>query len=112
MEDVFDVSVRTFPFAGTDHLLSYALMPRSPFFLPCSHRAAGILLTSRRYKCPLVVCGDFNSLRDSGVFEFLRQGSLSHEHTDLEHTNYGAFVQQMLTHKFNLASAYDGMSVV
>jgi endonuclease/exonuclease/phosphatase family metal-dependent hydrolase len=92
-----------------------SLMPLCPevhFFHPVAHRAAGILLTSRRYKCPLVVCGDFNSLRDSGVFEFLRQGSLSHEHTDLEHTNYGAFVQQMLTHKFNLASAYDGMLLV
>ena len=55
---------------------------------------------------PLLVCGDYNSLPDSGVYEFITQGSLSHLHSDLEHRKYGNFTRDGLTHPFSLRSSY------
>ncbi|VDP31942.1 unnamed protein product [Heligmosomoides polygyrus] len=33
---------------------------------------------------PVLICGDLNSLPDSGVFEFLSRGQISRSHTDLK----------------------------
>src|SRR4051812_38524908 len=33
---------------------------------------------------PVLVCGDFNSLPDSGVFEFLSKGAIAKDHPDLK----------------------------
>lgn len=57
-------------------------------------------------KIPLVICGDFKSLPDSGVYEYLASGKLSSTHPDfMEHT-YGKYTAEGLKHRFNLRSAY------
>lgn len=38
-----------------------------------------------RQSLPIVLCGDFNSLPDSSVYEFLSTGALSATHADLSH---------------------------
>ena len=55
---------------------------------------------------PLLVCGDFNSEPNSGVYELISQGSLSHSHSDLEHRKYGNFTRDGMTHPFTLRSSY------
>eukprot|EP00123_Amoebidium_parasiticum_P007374 comp18077_c0_seq1/m.18687 comp18077_c0_seq1/g.18687 ORF comp18077_c0_seq1/g.18687 comp18077_c0_seq1/m.18687 type:complete len:618 (-) comp18077_c0_seq1:319-2172(-) len=71
-----------------------------------------IITSSRRYRpgglFPLVVCGDFNSLPDSGVYELLAKGHVPPDHTDLENTNYGTYAQNRLGHSFSLRSSYNG----
>jgi CCR4-NOT transcription complex subunit 6 len=55
---------------------------------------------------PLLVCGDFNSLPSSGVYELISQGSLSHMHDDLDNRKYGNFTRDGMTHPFSLKSSY------
>ncbi|KAF2169644.1 hypothetical protein M409DRAFT_64705 [Zasmidium cellare ATCC 36951] len=55
---------------------------------------------------PLVVCGDFNSTRDSGVHELITQGSLSNSHVELGNQKYGDFTRHGMNHPFSLKSAY------
>lgn len=63
----------------------------------------------------LVLCGDFNSLPDSGVTEFLGTGRVSMEHKDFKTFSYKACLEKVLscdkpnefTHSFKLASAYN-----
>ncbi|CAL1530723.1 unnamed protein product [Lymnaea stagnalis] len=60
---------------------------------------------------PLILCGDFNSLPDSGVYEFLSKGRLDTSHKDFEGQNYQVFMKDrnangIITHNFNLTSAY------
>ncbi|KAJ3277101.1 Elongation of fatty acids protein 2 [Terramyces sp. JEL0728] len=54
----------------------------------------------------ILICGDFNSLPDSGVVEFLKEGSISPEHGDLSSYNYHNFIERGLKHNLNLKSAY------
>lgn len=62
----------------------------------------------------LVLCGDFNSLPDSGVIEFLNAGRVSHEHKEFKDFSYKSCLEKLLgcdkpnefTHSFKLASAY------
>ncbi|KAL7281524.1 hypothetical protein ACG7TL_004840 [Trametes sanguinea] len=61
------------------------------------------------YKIPIIVCGDFNSIPESGVYEFLSNGSIPPDHEDfLQHT-YGKYTSEGLRHRLNLKSAYAGM---
>ncbi|CAD6222039.1 GSCOCG00005303001-RA-CDS [Cotesia congregata] len=61
----------------------------------------------------VVLCGDFNSLMDSGVFEFLSTGQLPLSHPEFQGFNYtNAIVNMMggescgrITHPLNLSSA-------
>ena len=55
---------------------------------------------------PVVFCGDFNSLPDSGVVEFLAKGSIPASHKELQNYNYQPFTDKCLRHSFNLKSAY------
>jgi len=55
---------------------------------------------------PLLLCGDFNSMRDSGVHDLITSGSLSNSHSDLGAHHYGDFTRTGMHHPFNLKSAY------
>lgn len=55
---------------------------------------------------PMLICGDFNSLPDSGVYELLNNGALAPTHRDLEGYKYGNFTRDGMTHPFGLKSAY------
>lgn len=63
----------------------------------------------------LVLCGDFNSLPDSGVIEFLGTGRVSQDHKDFKAFSYKSCLEKILscdkpnefTHSFKLASAYN-----
>lgn len=55
---------------------------------------------------PMVVCGDFNSTPNSGVYELISQGSVSHLHEDLGDHKYGDFTRDGMTHPFSLRSSY------
>jgi len=57
-------------------------------------------------KIPTIVCGDFNSIPDSGVYEFLSRGNVANDHEDFMSHVYGHYTSDGLSHKFNLKSAY------
>lgn len=63
----------------------------------------------------LVLCGDFNSLPDSGVIEFLSSGRVLQDHKDFKDFSYKSCLEKIsacdkpageFTHSFKLASAY------
>ncbi|KAB0801978.1 hypothetical protein PPYR_04164 [Photinus pyralis] len=62
----------------------------------------------------LVLCGDFNSLPDSGVIEFLSSGKVSLDHKDFKDLSYKQCLEKIsscdksneFAHSFKLASAY------
>lgn len=62
----------------------------------------------------LLLCGDFNSLPNSGVIEFLSSGRVPVDHPDFKDLQYKSVLQKMsgcekptdFTHSFKLASAY------
>ncbi|KAL6071665.1 Glucose-repressible alcohol dehydrogenase transcriptional effector [Balamuthia mandrillaris] len=67
--------------------------------------------TSLHSKCdytnvPIIICGDFNSLPDSGVYEFLKAGKLEGSHSDFGPYDYGRYTKLGLSHKLSLDSAY------
>ncbi|KAF3308273.1 Glucose-repressible alcohol dehydrogenase transcriptional effector, variant 2 [Orbilia oligospora] len=55
---------------------------------------------------PLVVCGDFNSLGDSGVYELITKGAIDAHHPTLGGRDYGPYSEEGISHPFNLKSAY------
>lgn len=55
---------------------------------------------------PLIVCGDFNSLPSSGVYEYLSHGSIDKEHEDFMGLDYGNYIKDGRKHPFSLKSAY------
>ena len=71
---------------------------------------------------PLVLCGDFNSLPDSGVIELMRNGKISSNHADFKDLRYESFLQRIsrndtmttpgddIAHHFKLQSAYETTS--
>ncbi|XP_060063533.1 CCR4-NOT transcription complex subunit 6-like isoform X2 [Ylistrum balloti] len=64
---------------------------------------------------PLILCGDLNSLPDSGVLEFLNSGKVSRNHIDFKERGYDDCLQRInvstekdfLLHDFRLGRAYD-----
>jgi len=68
------------------------------------------------HSIPLLLCGDFNSLPDSGVIEFLSSGRVAMDHADFKELGYKASMTRIccntesnpneFTHSFKLASAY------
>jgi len=52
---------------------------------------------------PLIICGDFNSEENSGVYEFLSKGKIAPDHEDYLGHSYGT---EEVTHKLQLKSAY------
>lgn len=57
---------------------------------------------------PLIVCGDYNSVPSSGVYEFLSTGSVSPNHPDFLDGVYGRYTSEGMRHKLGLRSAYAG----
>lgn len=55
---------------------------------------------------PIVICGDFNSIPSSGVYQLLSEGRVTHDHEDLAGRIYGKFSEQGMSHQFGLRSAY------
>ena len=81
--------------------------------------------SSRSIDCasiPLVLCGDFNSLPDSGVIELIREGKISINHVDFKDLCYESYLQKYsrtdkngstsnsIVHHFKLESAYETTS--
>lgn len=59
-------------------------------------------------KLPLVICGDFNSTTDSGVYSLFSQGSVTN-HKDMAGRAYGKFTDEGMNHGFTLKSAYSNI---
>lgn len=55
---------------------------------------------------PLVICGDFNSTPDSGVYELMAHGSLQADHIDFGRYQYGNFTRDGIHHPFSIRSSY------
>ncbi|EGD79484.1 hypothetical protein PTSG_12983 [Salpingoeca rosetta] len=56
---------------------------------------------------PVMLMGDFNSMPDSGVYEFLATGKINPNHPDMQGYDYKAFFDSVgTTHPFKLRSAY------
>lgn len=55
---------------------------------------------------PLLVCGDYNSIDDSSVYELLDRGRVAPDHPDLVGHSYGNFTRDGISHPFSLRSAY------
>jgi CCR4-NOT transcription complex subunit 6 len=60
-------------------------------------------------KIPLVICGDFNSVPGSGVYEFLSSGQVPRDHEDFMDHVYGVYTEEGLSHKLGLKSAYSSI---
>jgi len=58
---------------------------------------------------PLLLCGDFNSLPDSGIYDLIVKGSISNEHKDLGSRKYGNFTRDGISHPFSLKSSYSSI---
>lgn len=69
---------------------------------------------SQEYKTstqlPLIICGDFNSTSDSGVYELLANGSLSPTHRDYGSYKYGNLTRDGAQHPFSLRSSYANLN--
>ena len=57
---------------------------------------------------PILVCGDFNSTADSGVFQLCNYGSVAPQHDDLDGFSYGTFTKDGILHRLPLKTAYPG----
>ncbi|KAJ2682469.1 Glucose-repressible alcohol dehydrogenase transcriptional effector [Coemansia spiralis] len=58
-------------------------------------------------KVAAIICGDFNSTPDSGLYEFLSRGRLDKDHDDLARLEpYADYKRHGLRHPFGLKSAY------
>ena len=55
---------------------------------------------------PLIICGDFNSAAESGVYELLSRGTIGHDHDDLSGRVYGNLTRDGISHPFSLKSSY------
>lgn len=58
---------------------------------------------------PLLLCGDFNSLPDSGIYHLIAQGNLPNSHVDLGSRKYGNFTRDGMSHPFSLKSSYSAI---
>ena len=58
---------------------------------------------------PMLVCGDFNSTREGGVYDLITQGSLPNSHPDLGNQKYGDFTRNGMQHPFSMKSSYHGI---
>lgn len=60
-------------------------------------------------KISTIICGDFNSTPDSGVYEFLTRGIIRQDHGDFGKHRYGTYTSEGLSHKLSLKSAYSNI---
>ena len=61
------------------------------------------------YKIPVIICGDFNSIPQSGVYEFLSNGVIPPDHEDFMSHAFGKYTTEGLRHRLGLKSAYAGI---
>lgn len=59
----------------------------------------------------LLLCGDFNSLPESGVVEYLEKGLISADHTDFKELKYKTTLEKMLSHSTNAQSYTHGFKL-
>ncbi|KAG6891569.1 hypothetical protein C0992_003596 [Termitomyces sp. T32_za158] len=57
-------------------------------------------------KIPMIICGDFNSIPDSGLYEFVSTGHLSPTHADFLGHKYGRYTTEGMRHRLGLKSVY------
>ena len=57
-------------------------------------------------KIPVIICGDFNSVPESGVYELLSNGSVPGTHEDFMAHKYGRYTSEGIRHRLGLKSAY------
>lgn len=57
-------------------------------------------------KIPVIICGDFNSVPESGVYEFLSNGTVPPDHEDFMSHLYGKYTSEGIRHRLGLKSAY------
>lgn len=61
---------------------------------------------------PVIICGDYNSTPDSGVYEFMAKGQISSDHKDFGERQWGAYSSKDgstgsgCRHQYQMASAY------
>ena len=55
---------------------------------------------------PLIICGDFNAIKDTGIYDLIEKGALPADHPDLGNYHYGNFTRDGISHPFSLKSAY------
>ncbi|KAA1122437.1 Glucose-repressible alcohol dehydrogenase transcriptional effector [Puccinia graminis f. sp. tritici] len=58
---------------------------------------------------PTIICGDFNSIPQSGVYDYLSQGLIPSTHPDFCKNNYGPYTQFGIHHSLKLKSAYSNL---
>ncbi|KZW00190.1 hypothetical protein EXIGLDRAFT_604572 [Exidia glandulosa HHB12029] len=75
--------------------------------LPPAHPDAPVYSDSS--KVPTIICGDFNSVHDSGVYEYLANGQVAADHDDFLGHNYGTYTSAGPRHRFALKNAYAGV---
>ncbi|KAG9122650.1 Glucose-repressible alcohol dehydrogenase transcriptional effector [Ceratobasidium sp. 392] len=72
--------------------------------------AASATATARKYangsQIPLIICGDYNSVPDSGVYELMSKGHVPGSHPDFMGHSYGPYTTEGPSHSFELRSAY------
>ncbi|GJN89201.1 hypothetical protein Rhopal_002179-T1 [Rhodotorula paludigena] len=61
-------------------------------------------------KIPIIICGDFNSVPDSGVYQFLNSGRIEKDHEDFMDHTYGSYTTDGITHRLGLKSAYGSVN--
>ncbi|CAI5756879.1 unnamed protein product [Candida verbasci] len=54
----------------------------------------------------VIICGDFNSVKSSAVYQLFSTGSSS-KHEDMKDRDYGKFTEEGFHHPFKLKSAYE-----
>lgn len=58
---------------------------------------------------PTIVCGDFNSVPDSGVYDYLSSGAIAGNHDDFQDKVYGRYTAEGMGHPLSLKSAYSSV---
>ncbi|KAH9361532.1 hypothetical protein HPB48_001366 [Haemaphysalis longicornis] len=92
---------------------SRSLIQQLPPLLAGAHRKSG----QETPTVPLLLCGDLNSLPDSGVIEYLKKGRVSADHKDFKSLGYKSCLRKMCqetdslignsyTHPFKIQEAY------
>ncbi|KNZ80216.1 Glucose-repressible alcohol dehydrogenase transcriptional effector [Termitomyces sp. J132] len=84
-------------FANSDTSTSTSISKPAP--RPTPHYTDGT-------KIPMIVCGDFNSIPESGLYEFISTGQLSASHPDFLGHQYGKYTTEGLRHRLGLKSVY------
>lgn len=71
---------------------------------------SNMLLRSLEQTCkhmPMLLCGDFNSMPDSAVYELLRHGSVRQDHEDMKIDPCGLLKRCNFSHNLAFSTAYD-----